>query len=125
GLGGMGVVYEALDRSLGRRVAIKKMRDEIRVDPRERERFLKEARTVAALHHPDIVDIHAVIDEGDDVYLVFEYVEGETLYQLLDRKGRLSLEEAASLVDQVGQALAYAHQRGVIHRDLKPSNIMV
>ncbi|MCX5790370.1 MAG: protein kinase [Elusimicrobia bacterium] len=125
GLGGMGIVYEAMDRSLGRRVAVKKMREEIRVDPRERERFLKEARTVAGLKHPSIVEIHAVVEDSDDVYLVFEYVSGTTLYELLDRRGKLGLAEAAGLVEKIGKALVYAHARGVIHRDLKPSNVML
>ena len=125
GVGGMGVVYEAGDRGLGRHVAIKKMRDEIRADPRERERFLKEARTVAALHHPGIVAIHSIEEDGDDVYLVFEYVDGETLHHLIERRDRLGLEEAAGLVLKAAEALAYAHDRGVVHRALKPSNIMV
>ncbi|MBI4422811.1 MAG: protein kinase [Elusimicrobia bacterium] len=125
GLGGMGIVYEAVDRSLNRRVAVKKMREEIRVDPHERERFLKEARTVAALRHPGIVEIHAVVEDGTDIYLVFEYVEGATLYELLDRRGPLPLAEASRIVEEAGKALDYAHKRGVIHRDLKPSNIMI
>ncbi|MBI4346351.1 MAG: protein kinase [Elusimicrobia bacterium] len=125
GLGGMGIVYEGLDRTLGRRVAIKKMREEIRVDPRERERFVTEARTVARLQHPNIVAIHSIIERGDDVFLVFEFVDGATLYETLDRRGRLPVAEAARLVEQVGEALTYAHSRDIIHRDLKPSNVMI
>ncbi|MCX5790309.1 MAG: protein kinase, partial [Elusimicrobia bacterium] len=125
GVGGMGVVYEAVDQALGRRVAVKKMRDEIRADPRERERFLKEARTVAALRHPGIVAIHSIVEDGEDVYLIFEYVDGETLYHLLDRRGRLGLEAAAVLIEKAAQALGYAHDHGIIHRDLKLSNIML
>ena len=125
GVGGMGVVYEAVDRALGRHVAVKKMRDEIRADPRERDRFLKEARTVAALRHPGIVAIHSIVEDGEDVYLIFEYVDGETLYHLLDRRGRLGLEEAAVLIEKAAQALGYAHDHGIIHRDLKLSNIML
>ena len=125
GRGGMGVVYEAVDKGLNRRVALKKMRDEIRVDPKERERFLQEARTVAGLHHPNIVDIHAIVEEGGELCLVFEHVSGRTVEQLLEQKKRLSLPEARLIMRGVCHALEYAHKRGVIHRDLKPSNVML
>ena len=125
GSGGMGAVYEAQDLGLDRRVAIKRMREEIRLDARERDRFLKEARTVAALRHPNIVEIFGVIEDGQEAYLVFEFVEGRTLDQLLAEQGSLPLAQARGLFRQVAAALDYAHARGVIHRDLKPSNIMV
>jgi serine/threonine-protein kinase len=101
------------------------MREEIRADPLERRRFIQEARTVAGLHHPNIVDIYSIVEEGPDVYLVFEFVAGATLYEVLDRRGRLPLKEAAKTMSGVCAALEYAHKRDVIHRDLKPSNIMV
>ncbi|MBI3565252.1 MAG: protein kinase, partial [Elusimicrobia bacterium] len=125
GAGGMGMVYEGTDRSLGRRVAIKKMRDELRVDPRERARFVSEAKTVAALHHPGIVDIYAIADDGDDVYLIFEYVDGKTVHDLIQEAGKLAPEQAARIVAAAAEALEFAHGRGVIHRDMKPSNMMV
>ena len=125
GQGGMGVVYEAVDKALGRKVAIKKMRDELKTDQRERERFLHEARTVAALHHPNIVDIHTILESDGDLYLVFEYVQGRTLDEILAQKKRLSLAEAQFIARGVMTALAYAHQQGVVHRDMKPSNVMV
>lgn len=125
GAGGMGVVYEAMDKALERRVAIKKMRDEIRLDERERSRFLQEARIVAQLHHPNIVEIHTIVSEGTDLYLVFEYVEGHTIDQILQRKGRLSVPEAQWVLHGVAKALDYSHKHGVVHRDLKPSNIMM
>lgn len=125
GTGGMGVVYEAVDKSLDRRVAIKKMRDEIRLDPVERQRFICEARTVAALHHPNIVDIYSIVEEGADVYLVFEFVAGQTLADLLREKGPLGFAEARRLMKGICEAVDYAHDRKVIHRDLKPSNIML
>jgi tetratricopeptide (TPR) repeat protein len=125
GVGGMGRVYEGTDRSLGRRVAIKKMRDELRADPRERARFVSEAKTVAALHHPNIVDIYAIAEEGEDVYLVFEFVDGKTVHDLIQGKSRLEPDAAARIVRASADALDFAHSRGVIHRDMKPSNVMV
>jgi tetratricopeptide (TPR) repeat protein len=125
GQGGMGTVFEGTDRSLGRRVAIKKMREELRADPRERARFVAEAKTVAAMHHPNIVDIYAIADEGPDVYLVFEYVDGRTVHELVQTNGRLEPGLAARIVRGSAEALEYAHARGVIHRDMKPSNVMV
>jgi tetratricopeptide (TPR) repeat protein len=125
GQGGMGTVFEGTDRSLGRRVAIKKMRDELRVNPAERARFVIEAKTVAALHHPNIVDIYAIAEEGQDVFLVFEYVDGKTVHELIQSSGRLSIADAARVVRASADALGYAHSRGVIHRDMKPSNVMI
>ncbi len=125
GAGGMGMVYEGTDRSLGRRVAIKKMRDELRLNPRERERFIIEAKTVASLHHANIVDIYAIAEEGEDVYLVFEFVDGKTIHDLVQSQGRLSPADSLRVTRAMGEALAYAHSRGVIHRDMKPSNVML
>jgi serine/threonine-protein kinase len=125
GAGGMGLVFEGEDTSLGRRVAIKKMRDELRLDRRERQRFVSEAKLVAALHHANIVDIYAIAEEGDDVYLVFEYVTGKTLHELIGAKGALSYSEAMGVFRGMAAALDFAHSRDIIHRDLKPSNIMV
>lgn len=125
GNGGMGVVYQATDKALGRKVAIKQMRDEIRDNLRERERFLQEARIVAVLHHPNIVDIHSIVEEDGNLYMVFEFVEGRTVERILAKKQRLSVREAALIARGVCNALTYAHAKGVIHRDLKPSNMMV
>jgi|GEM_PF-1210506 len=125
GSGGMGAVYEAEDLALQRRVAVKRMRDEIRNDPRERERFLKEARTVAQLRHPNIVDIHGIFEHEGEVFLVFEYLDGKTLDLVVYENGRLSIPEVKGVLAQVCSALTYAHSRAVIHRDLKPTNIMV
>jgi tetratricopeptide (TPR) repeat protein len=125
GNGGMGIVYEAQDKALDRKVAIKKMREEIQQDERERARFLQEARLVAKMHHPNIVDIHSIVEDDGELYLVFEHVEGETLDQVMNRKQRLSVKEAQYIFRGVCHALEYAHQKAVIHRDLKPSNIMI
>ncbi len=125
GLGGMGVVYEALDRSLERRVAVKKMRDEIRADPQERRRFVNEARLVARLRHPNIVDIYAIVEEGDEVYLVFEFVSGRTLSDTLKADGPMSPEAARGVLAAAASAVEHAHEAEIVHRDLKPSNIMI
>lgn len=125
GEGGMGIVFEACDHSLDRKVAIKKMRDEFRANSRERERFLREARTVANLRHPNIVEIFSILEEGPDIYLIFEFVEGKTLHDEIRRKGRLPVGTALAVAEGAAKALAYAHTRGVIHRDLKPSNVML
>ena len=124
GQGGMGVVYEAVDLGLQRTVALKKMRAEIADSPRERARFLKEARTVAGLKHPNIVEIHAIHEDAEGLFLVFEKVDGESLHEKLGR-GALRPAEAVSYLRQIGQALDYAHSSGVVHQDLKPANIMV
>lgn len=125
GEGGMGIVYEAVDQSLGRKVAIKKMNEEIRASAREKQRFLEEARTVALLHHPNIVGIHTIFEEGDDIYLVFEHVPGVTLDMMLERAIRLPFAKARKIFEKTAGALSYAHSKGVVHRDLKLSNIMV
>ncbi|MBI3563824.1 MAG: protein kinase [Elusimicrobia bacterium] len=124
GQGGMGVVYEAMDLGLQRAVALKKLRAEVADSPRERARFLKEARTVAALKHPNIVEIHAIHEDAEGLFLVFEKVSGETLHERLGR-GPLAPAEAVSVLRQVGAALDYAHHAGVVHQDLKPANMMV
>jgi serine/threonine-protein kinase len=101
------------------------MREEIQQDERERARFLQEARLVAKLHHPNIVDIHSIVEDSGELYLVFEHVDGETLDQVMNRKKRLSVKEAQYIFRGVCHALEYAHHKAVIHRDLKPSNIMI
>ena len=125
GSGGMGLVFEGLDRSLGRRVAIKKMRPEIRDDKRERDRFVVEAKTVASLKHENIVEIFSIIEEAGEVYLVFEFVEGKTLFEAVANGGPMPLAKAVGLLKGVADALDYAHGKSIVHRDLKPSNIMI
>jgi serine/threonine-protein kinase len=90
---------------LDRRVAIKQMREEISSNPKERARFLQEARTVASLKHPNIVEIHSVVTEGSEVYLVFEYVDGHTVSQYLDHYRRLAFGHALWILQGVGAAL--------------------
>ncbi len=125
GEGGMGVVYEGYDGALERKVAVKQMRPEIRASARERQRFLKEARVIAKLTHPYIVSIHDIVEQDNEIYLIFDYVDGETLSALLDRKRRLSLSETKIIMSYVCEGVDCAHRHNILHRDLKPANIMV
>ncbi|MBX3472025.1 MAG: protein kinase [Planctomycetes bacterium] len=122
--GGMGVVYRALDRRLGREVAVKVALGGA-ADPEELERFAVEARAAARLRHPNIVGIHRVGEERGAPYLVMDLVPGESLQRRLSRDGPLRPREAARLCALLARALAFAHGRGVLHRDLKPHNVLV
>jgi len=125
GRGGMGIVLEARDTTLGRSVAIKRLRDELQSSTRDKARFLKEANTVAKLHHPAIVDIYQIIEEGSQIYLVLEYIEGKSVAQVLDDDGALPADRAVRVMKAVCEGLAHAHGRGLCHLDLKPSNVMI
>ncbi len=125
GQGGMGVVYRGFDRNLKRAVAIKTLRDEFKLDESAKAGFLEEARTVAELRHPAIVEIYAIIEDERGVSLVFELLEGRPLDEALAERGRLSVAEIKRVLKPVCAALEYAHSRGVVHRDLKPSNVML
>ncbi|MFI5346433.1 MAG: protein kinase [Elusimicrobiota bacterium] len=125
GSGGMGVVYKGRDLSLDRVVAIKRMREEVRWDPKERARFVAEAQLVAKLKHPHIVEIHTIVEQDGEVYLIFEYVAGRTLREALDREKKIPFRAARDLLRGAAAGLDYAHSFGVVHRDLKPANIMI
>jgi predicted Ser/Thr protein kinase len=125
GSGGMGIVYEGKDLTLERSVAVKKMRSDVKISGRDRELFFQEAKTSALLHHPFIVDIYAIAEEGEEIFLVFEYVDGKTLQEYLDDKRRMPPEKTKQVLKCVCEALAYAHSCKVVHRDIKPSNIMI
>lgn len=125
GEGGMGKVYEAYDKVLKRKVAIKRVRPELVRSAYVREQFLAEARMVALLRHPCIVEIYTVIESESSLYLVFEYVDGQTLETRLDIDGRIPFSEAKKIFDYVCRGLHYAHSQDIIHCDLKPGNIMI
>jgi serine/threonine-protein kinase len=126
GTGGMSSVYCALDTLLERRVALKVLHPHYGDDDEYVERFRREARSVAQLSHPNIV---TVIDRGQDddghQYIVFEYVDGESLKELVDRTGPLPARRAIELALQVAEALAFAHHHGLVHRDVKPQNVLI
>ena len=125
GRGGMGVVFLARDVALDRPVAIKVLPLAFATQPDLRERFLREARTAAKLSHPNVVPIHLVDSQGDLVYFVMTFVDGETLGQRVRRAGPLPPSQVTRVVQEVAWALAYAHSRGVVHRDVKPDNILL
>jgi tRNA A-37 threonylcarbamoyl transferase component Bud32 len=125
GRGGMGFVYLARELRLDRSVAIKLLAPELAADAACRQRFLREARTAAALEHPNIVSIYAVHEVGAFVFFTMAYVAGQTLAQRVATHGPLGPEAGARMITEVGEALGYAHARGVVHRDVKPDNILM
>jgi eukaryotic-like serine/threonine-protein kinase len=125
GSGGMSTVYLARDITLERWVAVKVMHREMSDQPDQIERFRREARAVAQLSHPNVV---SVIDAGEDggyPYIVFEYVDGETLKQRIERVGPLPVDEATAYAIEIGRGLAAAHSRRLVHRDVKPQNVLI
>ena len=125
GSGGMSTVYRAFDETLERWVAIKVLHHTMEDDPVQLERFRREARTVARLSHPHVV---TVIDAGEDdghPFIVFEYVEGDTLKGLIRRTGPLPVVEAVAYAIEIGRGLMAAHTERLVHRDVKPQNVLI
>lgn len=124
GQGGMGMVYKGIHTKLEQEVAIKVLTSQFSRDPYMRERFFREAKIQAKFSHPNVVNILNYLEDDGIIFLVMEYVNGETLENWLKREGRLPIEKAISISLSVLEALDFMHSKNIIHRDIKPSNIM-
>jgi eukaryotic-like serine/threonine-protein kinase len=124
GAGGMGEVYRARDTRLSRTVAIKILHPALHDDPELLQRFEREARTLATLSHPHICHVFDVGQQDGVDFLVMEYLDGQTLAELLDN-GALPVKDALAIATQIADAVEAAHEKGIVHRDLKPANIKV
>ncbi|MCA1600152.1 MAG: serine/threonine protein kinase, partial [Acidobacteria bacterium] len=125
GAGGMGEVYLAEDTKLDRRVAIKFLNEEFSRDADKLNRFIQEAKAASALNHPNILTVYEIGEAGGKNYIATELIEGQTLREHLSAQEPMSLNDILKLGVQVAEALAAAHQAGIIHRDIKPENIMI
>ena len=126
GRGGMGAVYLARERLLDRRVAIKVLPPDVSEQaPDSRARFMREAQTAAQLTHRHIVPLHSIGEVDGTLFFIMGFVDGESLREVLTREGRLSEESTRRILGELADALAYAHQHGIVHRDMKPDNVMI
>ena len=125
GEGGMANVYLGYDTILERDVAIKVLRGDLADDEKFVRRFRREAQNASLLSHPNIVQIYDVGEDDGNFYIVMEYIKGQTLKQLIKKRGRLSVPETVDIVSQLTDGLAHAHDSYIIHRDIKPQNIMI
>ena len=134
GRGGMAEVHEGVDNRLGRRVAIKLLRSDLARDPSFHTRLKREAQSAAGLNHPGIVSVYDSGEEefvesgGSSVsvpFIVMEYVEGQTLREVLNEHGTLTVDEALNVIAGVLAPLEYSHRNGIVHRDIKPANVML
>ncbi|MFL6373245.1 MAG: protein kinase domain-containing protein [Pyrinomonadaceae bacterium] len=125
GEGGMGAVYRGVDTMLDREVAIKALRPELASQDSIVERFRTEAVTLAKLNHPNIATLYSLFRQGEELYMVLEFVRGETLDSILKRRGALPAAEAIPVFCQVMDGIDHAHELGIVHRDIKPANMML
>ena len=125
GQGGVGIVYQGIHTKLEQLVAIKVLSPEYSQDTAMRERFIQEAKLQAQLSHPNVINILNFLEETDNIYLVMEYVQGETLEDRIRHRGKLNTPECLYITSKVLEALGFMHKKGIIHRDLKPGNIIL
>ncbi len=125
GEGGMGAVFKGIDLMLEREVAIKMLRPELASQPQVVERFRSEAVTLAKLNHPNIATLFSFLRQGEDFFMVMEFVRGETLDSLIRRSGAMPCDRAIALLSQALDGIDHAHRMGIIHRDIKPANMML
>src|SRR5581483_6447832 len=125
GEGGMGVVYKGIDTSLDRIVAIKVLSPDLSRNPDLVERFRAEARAQANLNHTNIATLYAFVAQAGQAWMIMEYIEGETITQMLERRGLLPPDVGVPLFKQALLGIGWAHRMGIVHRDIKPSNLMV
>ncbi len=123
GEGGMGVVYKAEDTTLERSVALKFLADHLLNDAEAKERFLREAKAAAALHHPNVCPVHEIGEADGKTFIAMAFLEGESLEDLI-AKGPLPLKDALEIARQVAEGFQTAHAKGIVHRDVKPANIL-
>jgi len=125
GEGGMGAVFKGIDLMLEREVAIKMLRPELASQPQVVERFRSEAVTLARLNHPNIATLYSFLRQGEDFFMVMEFVRGETLESLIRRYGAMPCDRAIALFCQALEGIDHAHRGGIVHRDIKPANMML
>ena len=125
GEGGMGAVFKGIDLMLEREVAIKMLRPELSSQPQVVERFRSEAVTLAKLNHPNIATLFSFVRQGEDFFMVMEFVRGRTLEALIRRTGAMSADNAVGLFSQALEGIDHAHRMGIVHRDIKPANMML
>jgi tRNA A-37 threonylcarbamoyl transferase component Bud32 len=123
--GGMGTVFVAVDERLGRRVAIKVLKEELAHDPRFVERFRREARAAGALSHPNVAGVYDFGEDSDRHFMVMEMASGRDLAQVLREEGRLSSDRVVRIGTQIAEAIGHAHNAGLVHRDIKPANVII